>query len=259
MDELLPRIKIVLPEIQDHGSIADRSSPSPLAGEVRRGDLPRSSSSTLLPDLSAKSRAPSLVPSRKGRRIIPHALDPFSLFAPTPRDIWLEIGFGGGEHLAAQAALHPDIGFLGAEPFLNGIASLLAHIDKDKIANIRIYPDDARALLDALPDDAIARCYVLFADPWPKARHAERRFIGPENLPRLARVLRDGGELIVATDDAVLAPWMLEHLDAHAAFAPHIPASPQPLPGWIPTRYEKKALAAGRWPVYASYRRQNRV
>jgi tRNA (guanine-N7-)-methyltransferase len=182
--------------------------------------------------------------------------DPHELFTSPSREIWLEIGFGGGEHLAAQAKLHPDIGFLGAEPFVNGVASMLAHIDKDNIANIRIFPDDARSLLDALPEASIARCFVLFADPWPKARHAERRFIGPENLPHLARALRPGGELRLATDDAKLAQWMQEHLEASLAFAPHLKPSTQPPTGWIPTRYESKAIAAGRKPVYSIYRRQ---
>jgi len=184
------------------------------------------------------------------------ALNPHNLFAPNPREIQLEIGFGGGEHLAAQAKLYPSIGFLGAEPFVNGVASLLTHIDQHKLVNIRIFPDDARPLLDALPDASIARCFILFADPWPKARHAERRFIGPENLPRLARVLRPGGELHLATDDAKLALWMREHLEGSTAFIPHLKPSTQPPAGWISTRYEQKAIKSGRKPLYSIYRRQ---
>ena len=183
------------------------------------------------------------------------SLNPKKLFSFKPKEIWLEIGFGGGEHLAAQAAQNPDIGFIGAEPFLNGIAGLLDHIEREKLFNIRIFPDDARKLLDALPDDAISRCFVLFADPWPKARHAERRFIGPENLPRLARVMRKGAELRLATDDAKLAPWMKEHMEASEDFAGSAKPSEKPPGDWVQTRYEQKALKAGRQPLYFSYRR----
>jgi tRNA (guanine-N7-)-methyltransferase len=182
------------------------------------------------------------------------SLDPQKLFSFKPKNIWCEIGFGGGEHLAAQAAQHPDTGFLGAEPFINGIAGLLDHIDQQKLSNIRIFPDDARALLDALPDNSINRCFVLFADPWPKKRHAERRFIGPENLPRLARVLEPDAELQLATDDVKLAGWMIEHLDASKDFASVSKPSEKPLAAWVPTRYEQKALKAGRKPLYFSYR-----
>ncbi|MGE3622843.1 MAG: tRNA (guanosine(46)-N7)-methyltransferase TrmB [Bdellovibrionales bacterium] len=183
-------------------------------------------------------------------------LDPFALFTPKPRALWLEIGFGGGEHLAAQAQRHPDIGLIGAEPFVNGVAGLLAHIGEGAIDNIRIFPGDARDLLDALPDASIERCFVLFADPWPKARHAERRFIGPENIPRLARVLRPGGELHLATDHAKLAYWMQEHMDASPEFTSRITPSMQPPEDWVPTRYEQKARKAGRKPVYFSYNRR---
>ena len=177
------------------------------------------------------------------------ALDPAKLFPFTPSAVWLEIGFGGGEHLAAQAQRHPTIGFVGCEPFLNGIASLLDHREREKIENIRIFPDDARHLLDALPEGALDRCYVLFADPWPKARHAERRFIGPENLPRLARVLKAGAELRCATDDQGLANWMRDHIAAAPDFTLE-DLGTTPFDDWIPTRYAEKGLAAGRQPVY---------
>ncbi len=180
--------------------------------------------------------------------------DPRALFAVPPVEVWLEIGFGGGEHLAAQAARHPDIGFVGCEPFLNGVASLLDHIDREQLANIRIFPDDARVLLDAMPDHALDRCFVLFADPWPKKRHAERRFIGRANLDRLARTLKSGAELRLATDVAPLAAWMREQVAAHPAFV-CIGDGPTPPPDWVATRYEQKGLAAGRQPVYLGYRR----
>jgi tRNA (guanine-N7-)-methyltransferase len=182
------------------------------------------------------------------------ALDPRDLFAPKPSSIWLEIGFGGGEHLAAQALRHPEKGFIGCEPFVNGVASLLDHLDREGIGNVRIFPDDARLLLDALPDASADRCYVLFADPWPKARHAERRFIGPGNLPRLARVLKPKGLLCLATDDSRLAGWMLEHMRAAREFE-EIRNSAVPPDGWLATRYEQKAIKARRAPVYREYRR----
>jgi len=182
-------------------------------------------------------------------------LDPYALFSPRPDKLWLEIGFGGGEHLAAQAERHPGIGFIGCEPFVNGVASLLDHLESKAIKNVRVFANDARLLLDALPVASAQRIYVLFADPWPKARHAERRFIGPDNLPRLARVLAENGELRLATDDARLADWMLAQMQGCGDFTEiyndHVP------PGdWLPTRYEQKAIQAGRRPVYRSYRRK---
>jgi len=185
-----------------------------------------------------------------------NALDPATLFPAKPKEVWLEIGFGGGEHLAAQAAAHPEIGLVGCEPFVNGVASLLDHVDKRQLKNVRVFPNDARLVLDALKEYSIARAFVLFPDPWPKARHEKRRFIGPENIPRLARVLRPGAELRLATDDAKLALWMAACMDTAADFAPLSTHVASPPPGWIGTRYEQKALKAGRRPVYMSYRRR---
>lgn len=181
-------------------------------------------------------------------------VDLLALFEKRPRAIWLEIGFGGGEHLAEQAKRNPDIGFIGCEPFENGVASLLDHMDRAQLSNVRIFPNDARVLLKALPDSVVDRVFVLFPDPWPKARHAERRFIGPENLESLARVLSVGGELRVATDVAPLADWMREHITTHGAFAPVYDGT-QSLEDWVPTRYESKGRAAGRASVYGVYRR----
>jgi tRNA (guanine-N7-)-methyltransferase len=181
--------------------------------------------------------------------------DPLALFSPQPDRLWVEIGFGGGEHLAAQASRHADVGFIGCEPFINGVASLLDHLDRDSIRNVRVFPNDARMLLDVLPDASVERCYVLFADPWPKAKHAERRFIGSENLPRLQRILKSGGELRLATDDARLADWMLIHM-RHADGFQEIYNVSVPPEDWVPTRYEQKAIKAGRVPVYRAYRRR---
>ncbi|WP_207485134.1 tRNA (guanine(46)-N(7))-methyltransferase TrmB [Arenibaculum pallidiluteum] len=189
-------------------------------------------------------------------------LDPRGLFDPPVSECWLEIGFGGGEHLAWQAATHPGIGLIGCEPFVNGVASLLEHVERQDLgARVRILDDDARPLLDALPEASIGRCFVLFPDPWPKARHAERRFIGPANLPRLSRILRDGAELRLASDDPTLIPWMFEHAWRHPDFEwlARGPADWRERPSdWPETRYEQKARAAGRKPVFMRFRRRAR-
>ena len=201
---------------------------------------------SLLPALRLESPAP-------GAR-----LEPAGLFGRPVDAVWLEVGFGGGEHLAAQAKAHPEIGLIGCEPFVNGVAGLLGHIERERLDNIRILPDDARPLLDALPDGAIGRCFVLFADPWPKRRHWERRFIAPHNLDRLARVLADGAELRLASDDPGLIAWMLEHTWRHPAFAWLARRAEdwrQRPEDWPPTRYEQKAVAAGRRPVFLRFGR----
>jgi tRNA (guanine-N7-)-methyltransferase len=168
---------------------------------------------------------------------------------------WIEVGFGGGEHLAAQAKLHPEILFIGCEPFVNGVASLLSHIEKEKLENIRIFNNDARLVLDKLPEDSIDRCFVLFADPWPKKRHVDRRFIGPENLDRLARVLKPGALLRLASDHPSLIEWMHECLSIHSEFTCTY-AHAEPPVDWIQTRYQEKAVKAGRKPFFMDYRRK---
>ncbi len=165
-------------------------------------------------------------------------------------DVWLEVGFGGGEHLAWQAKEDPSIGMIGCEAYVNGVASMLEHIDKNAATNIRIFDDDARMVIDALPDASIGRCFVLFPDPWPKKRHASRRFIGPDNLPKLARILKSGAELRAASDDPTLQEWMLEHLRASTDFIPAPDTEnglrKTRLPDWPATRYEIKELAKKR-------------
>ena len=182
-----------------------------------------------------------------------------ALFTP-PREVWLEIGFGGGEHLAAQAASHLGIGFIGCEPFVNGVVSLLAQVKAQALGNVRIWQGDARALLAGLPDGSIARAFILFPDPWPKARHHKRRLITASFLDELARILRSGAELRLATDDGDYLAWMLERLTAHRAFAwtARGPGDWRDRPAdWPATRYEAKALAAGRRPAYLRFVRTN--
>src|SRR4051794_8760782 len=146
-------------------------------------------------------------------------LDPASLFAGRPDPVWLEIGFGAGEHLAAQAASHPEIGFIGCEVFENGVARLVAEIARRNLENIRIFPDDVRVLLDALAPASLDRVFILFPDPWPKARHHKRRLVSTATLDRLAVLMRNGAELRLATDDCGYLAWMLEHASAHPGFA----------------------------------------
>lgn len=188
-------------------------------------------------------------------------LDTTGLFAEPKRDLWFEVGFGGGEHLAWQAARNPEIGFIGCEPFVNGVSSLLKHVEQGGQTNIRVVPDDARPILDALPDACVGRAFVLFPDPWPKLRHAFRRFIGPDNLPRLSRVLKDGAELRIASDDPKLQRWMLEHALRHPDFewlARTVEDWRVRPEDWPQTRYEKKALEAGRTPVFMRFIRKTR-
>ncbi|SLN19216.1 tRNA (guanine(46)-N(7))-methyltransferase TrmB [Oceanibacterium hippocampi] len=183
----------------------------------------------------------------------PGSLDPMSLFPARKRAIWLEIGFGGGEHLAGQAGRHPDCGLLGAEPFLNGVAKLLGAIDEAGLDNIRILDDDARMLLAALRPGSIERAFVLFPDPWPKSRHHRRRLVNRDTLDGLASALAPGAELRLATDHAEYGRWILWHLLDHPAFEwlPEGPGEWRRRPhDWYPTRYEEKALAGGASCLY---------
>jgi tRNA (guanine-N7-)-methyltransferase len=186
---------------------------------------------------------------------------PEALFPGPVRSVWLEIGFGGGEHLACQAAANPDVGFIGCEPFVNGVSTLLAEIERRGLANIRIHDDDARPLLAALAEGAIGRCFILFPDPWPKARHHKRRLIARPTLDALARVLADGAELRVATDDPAYLTAILAEIRAHPAFE-WIVAGPSDWrarpPDWPATRYELKARAANRSPTFLRFRRRAR-
>jgi tRNA (guanine-N7-)-methyltransferase len=177
------------------------------------------------------------------------------------REVWLEIGFGAGEHLQAQAAAHPEVGFLGCEPFVNGIAALLAAWPGDPRRNLRILADDARRLLPVLADASIARAFLLFPDPWPKTRHADRRFLGAGTVADLARSLADGAELRVATDWPLYARWTLTHVLACPDFAwtARRPADwRRPPADWVETRYQAKTAACGRPAIHLSFRRRPR-
>jgi tRNA (guanine-N7-)-methyltransferase len=186
------------------------------------------------------------------------ALDPNALFAAPPRDIWLEIGFGAGEHLATQAAAYRDIGMLGSEVFENGIARLVTAVDAAGLNNIRLFVDDARLLLECLPDRCLGRVFILFPDPWPKERHKKRRMVAAATLDQLARLMPDGAELRLATDHAEYAEWMAALLATRRDFAELAQGSgdwPGRPADWPPTRYEEKARASGRIPRFFLYRR----
>ena len=170
-------------------------------------------------------------------------IDPAALM-PEATAVWLEIGFGGGEHLAAQAARHPDVLLIGCEPFLNGVASALRHIDEGALKNVRLHADDARDVIAALPDASLDRVLILFPDPWHKARHNKRRLLSDEIAVEIARLLKSGGTLRFVTDWEDYADWALERLERtpglsrigdvanrHAAPDDH-----------VVTRYEEKKL-----------------
>lgn len=164
---------------------------------------------------------------------------------PDATEVWLEIGFGGGEHLAAQAARRPEVLLLGAEPFLNGAASVLRHIEAQGLTNVRLHVGDARDLLAALPDAALDRAFILFPDPWPKARHHKRRLVQPAFVDELARVLKPGGRLRFATDWAGYADWALARFLA----VPALTWTAEKADDWrtppadhVTTRYEQKRL-----------------
>ncbi len=160
-------------------------------------------------------------------------------------DLWLEIGFGAGEHLAWQAKAHPRTLLIGCEPYQNGVARLVDQINDDKITNILIHPDDARPVLDQLPEQCLGRVFILFNDPWPKKRHWDRRFISNHNLDRLARIMKKGAELRIATDHPGLRYWILKHTRAHKDFEWKLEYCHQWLArpeDWPATRYEEKAL-----------------
>jgi tRNA (guanine-N7-)-methyltransferase len=222
MDTLLPRL--ALPEA---GAIdLAHLFPSPLVGEGREGGA-----GGQLSDLGADT--PTSI-SSQGRDEAIH-----------PAPLILEIGFGGGEHLIAQAAAYPEHRFIGVEPFMNGVASCLRHIEESGVTNVRLHMGDARDVVARLPEASLDLCYILFPDPWPKARHHKRRLMQPEFLDALARVLKPGAEVRFATDWANYAAWTLEIFTRDARFAWLAECAEdwrKPWPGHVTTRYEAKRL-----------------
>ena len=183
------------------------------------------------------------------------AIDLRALF-PGARDFAFEVGFGGGEHLAAQAHAHPMRGHIGCEPYVNGVAKLLTQVHDGALTNVRIHPDDARDVLARLPDGSLSAAYVLFPDPWPKLRHHKRRFVQIQSVGELVRAIGSGGEFRLATDHMEYARWTLYHLMSEPLFrwAAESASDWRVRPDdWPPTRYEQKALAAGRSCVYLRF------
>jgi tRNA (guanine-N7-)-methyltransferase len=176
------------------------------------------------------------------------------------RPLHLEIGFGSGEHLVDRADMLPDHGFIGCEPFLNGVAAVLGPIRDKHLANIRLWRGDALAVLDRVPDGALSFLYLLHPDPWPKARHAKRRMVNDGPVDLFAAKLRPGGEFRLATDDPTYLAWTLMVMQRHRDQFEWLAQTPkdflEPSGGWIETRYGAKARREGRRPYYLRYRRR---
>ncbi|MFN7038445.1 MAG: tRNA (guanosine(46)-N7)-methyltransferase TrmB [Alphaproteobacteria bacterium] len=186
----------------------------------------------------------------------PQGINPAKLFNFQPKEIWFEIGFGSGEHIATLAEQNKDIGFIGCEPFLNGVANLLNHIVERNISNIRIWQNDARLLLGELPDNILQRVYILFPDPWPKLKHHKRRIISDLTLNLLATKIVKGGKLIVATDHKEYAGEMEKTLNSHQEFTPFVTDYKLPPEGWVKTRYQEKAEALNLQPYFFQFIRK---
>lgn len=216
-------------------------------------------------DLNTPLPEASLLPSSPRERGVKeegNAKENPPLFSvPVTRCIF-EIGFGDGGHLAEMMAQEPESGFIGAEPFRNGIANFLKKIKDGPLDRIRVWTEDAMILADALTPESLDAIYILNPDPWPKKRHIKRRLVNPENLDRLARILKPGGQLIMTTDHDALAEWMVTQASLHRAFvwtAEKADDWRMPPPGWIETRYEKKGRAAGRKQSYLIFERSGSI
>ena len=200
---------------------------------------------TLLPKLAVDLGAPA-----------PAGLP--ALFPVAVDEVRLEIGFGGGEHMIAQAGQYPQIGFIGVEPFVNGMAKALAAIEANELRNVRLHFGDATFLLEWLPPASLARVDLIYPDPWPKRRHWKRRFVQDRSVAEIARILRPGGEFRFATDIADYAAWTLLRVFRSPAFAWTAERAGDwrhPWPGFTRTRYEAKAEREGRVPCYLAFRR----
>lgn len=208
-----------------------------------------------------EERLATLLPERRvpDPREAPQAFaDLAGLFPHRPERIVLEIGFGGGEHLAHMARSEPQAGFIGVEPFVNGMAKMLARIDEEDLANVRLWDQDAALLLPALPDASLEAVYLLYPDPWPKRRTRKRRFVSPESLAEIARVLKPGGLFRFASDIDDYVGWTLARAAKEERLrwtAVRADDWRTPYPGWPGTRYEAKAVREGRTPSYLTFER----
>lgn len=180
------------------------------------------------------------------------------LFEADVAAVRLEIGFGGGEHLLHRATKSPATGFIGVEPFVNGMAKMMMAVKERPLANLRVYDDDATRLLDWLPQNSLDGIDLLYPDPWPKKKHWKRRFVSPVNLDRFARVLKRGGRFRFASDIDTYVNWTLLHCRAHGGFAWQAADATdwhQAYEGWPGTRYEAKAIREQRRPAYLTFLR----
>ncbi|MBN9888396.1 tRNA (guanine(46)-N(7))-methyltransferase TrmB [Salipiger abyssi] len=221
-------------------------------GRVRGKTLKASQETYLEEDLAGLSPGPVDWEENPERK----PLDLGALFGGRP--VWLEIGFGGGEHMVHQAATHPDMGIIGCEPFMNGVAMLLGKIRAAGVENVRVHPGDVRNLFDVLPEASIDRAFLLYPDPWPKKRHHKRRFVTQEHLEPLARVLKPGAIFRVATDiPDYVRQTLVEVPKAGFDWLAERPEDwRRPWDDWLSTRYEQKALREGRVPHYLTFRRR---
>lgn len=226
--------------------MTNAATPRRLYGR-RQGHALRLGQAALVEDLLPRVAVPAAGP-----------LDAAALFGEM-RPLWLEIGFGAGEHLAAQAAANPAVGLIGCEPFLNGVVGALNYVRDGALDNVRLYMGDALDVLDRLPPASLDRAFLLHPDPWPKLRHAKRRFINPEPLDLLASRLMSGAELRIGTDHPVYVRWTLMQMARRTDFVweAAVPADWQERPAdWPPTRYEAKARRQGHEVWYLRYRRR---
>lgn len=221
-------------------------------GRLKGKHLKDSQKTYLAEDLAALSPGPVSWDENPDR----NPLDLAALFSGKP--VWLEIGFGGGEHLVHQAAGNPDVGIIGAEPYINGVAMLLGKIRKAGVENLAVHPGDARDLMDVLPEASIERAFLLYPDPWPKTRHHRRRFVTPEHLAPLARVMKPGAMLRVATDIPDYVRQTLEEVPGQGFdWTAQNPTDwREGWDDWLSTRYEQKALREGRTPHYLTFVRK---
>ena len=196
-----------------------------------------------------------------------------NMFGVPVDEIWLEIGFGNGEHLAGQALRHPHIGFIGAEVFKNGVANLLTLLTgikesgdmpeqitllPERVDNVRVWNEDVRLLFERIPDGSLSRVFLLFPDPWPKKRHASRRFVNPDNLKEIARILKKGGIFRIATDHKVYKDWALRRMAETPDFRWTAKTGNDwryPPADWVETKYQRKAVAEGRRPIFLDFER----
>lgn len=179
---------------------------------------------------------------------------PFELknLFPHTQETWLEIGFGGGEHLAELAEQHPKVGFIGAEAFMNGVASFLQHRSEKQLNNVRLFPDDVRLLIQELPENSIQKVFILFPDPWPKKKHHKRRIVSPKLVGELSRIVKKGGEIRLASDVPEYIEHMQQAFQSSKEFDLHFCSQEKPN-FWPPTRYEMKAIEAQQYPQYLIY------